>query len=177
MSTKSASVEEDEFAALKDKKATTKVTLDFPVGTDPKVIEQTMKSITNMTKEAAARNDDERAAQARYAIEGKRRWKCTVHSLREGWKTFECTVAQPSNVSIPVVFRGRCGRVIEDGLPQFAIDCIQNDHSFRTEAIEGVDPRASMAITTRQVMVPHYRVEIHGEIKDPKPIYRKGSKR
>lgn len=173
MSTKPAQVEEDEFAALKGPDTTT-VTLKFPTGTDPKIIEQTMKSVTTMAKGEAARNEEEQAAHALYAVEGKRRWKCTVHSLREGWRAFECTVAQPSNVNIPVVFRGRCGRVIEDGLPQFAIDCIQNDHSFRTEALEGVDPRASLAITTRQVLVPHYRVEIHGEVKNPKPILKKG---
>lgn len=104
-----------------------------------------------------------------YKQNGGRRWRCKVESTRSGVQHFEMIIADPSNPSRPVPIRGRCGVIIEEGLPQFAIDRLKESYRMETTDVPA-NPNATAGLDTRAIKVPNYTVEIFNEVQNPKPI-------
>lgn len=145
------------------------VGMKFPPGTDPEVIRKIMEQVGRQTAKMAASKSEMDKQKEKYQAEGHRRWRCTVHSMREGMNHFEVTVPHPKTDK-PVTIRGYCGVIIEEGLPLYAIECLKYDHSFRMEKIPNPNLTASLALTMRAVKMRHYDVEVHEEVENPKPI-------
>ena len=99
-----------------------------------------------------------------------KRFRCEVESLRPGWDHFELVAHSHKNKNRPIVVRGRCGEVIEEGLTQFMIDCLENSHHTESKASGRVDPTKDMGVIHKKTKVPHYRVKVLGEVSNPKEV-------
>jgi len=153
----------------------TKVAFEFPEGTSPEVMEKVMAQMARLTADQTKAQDGIDAGRAQYIAECKTRYRCMVNSLRPGWDSFELTISHPVT-DAPIVVRGRCGVILEDGLTKYAIDCLRQSHDFRIEAgrsmtIEQIlAADSAMVLDTKQVKQPHYSVEVYGEVENPKPV-------
>lgn len=165
---------EDELGGI-DADGSMHIDMTFPKGTSPQAIKAAMNAVSKITTREAQKIDAMDVERDKYAKEGGRRWKCMVESMRPGVKTFETIISDPKT-DRPVPVRLRCGLVIEDGLTRATINAIDYEHSFRMEEIEegNINRLASMALTSRKVRVPHYKVTVFEEVKNPLPVGRVG---
>tara|TARA_R110000787_G_scaffold5480_2_gene20052 strand:+ start:11143 stop:11727 length:585 start_codon:yes stop_codon:yes gene_type:complete len=107
--------------------------------------------------------------QKDYAKNGGRRWRCKVESTRKGVQHFEMIVADPRNPKRPIPVRGRCGMIIEEGLPKFVLDNLRAEYRTETQEVPQ-DPTKLSGFLHKQVRIPNYTVEIFEEIENPKAI-------
>lgn len=180
----------DEFSELDDapvkapakrkspvKSSGTKVALEFPEGTDPKLIESITASMGKMVKEQVAASQGISDGRQKYLEESKVRYRCRVNSLRPGWNHFEMIIADENDNPKPL--RGKCGVIIEQGLTMFAIRSLQRTHDFRTEqgrsmTIDQImSSDSTLVLDYKRVKQPHYSVEILGVVENPLPLSAK----
>ena len=107
--------------------------------------------------------------QKDYAKNGGRRWRCKVESTRPGVQHFEMIVADPRNPKRPVPIRGRCGMIIEAGLPKFVIDNLRAEYRTETQEVPQ-DPTKLAGLLHKQVRIPNFTVEVYDEVENPKAI-------
>lgn len=119
--------------------------------------------------------ESDSAVKDYYAKEGKRRFRCIVTSTRKGEKTFELMVENPTNPEKPVRLNGKLGVELPEGLPQSAIDRLENAYDLTAEETSAsADPSVYSGKTFVQGKMPRFNVKILGEVENPKPL---GSKR
>ena len=110
-----------------------------------------------------------------YAKEGRKRYRCIVTSTRKGEKSFELMIENPNNLEKPVRINGKLGVEITEGLPQSAIDRLENAFDLTAEDT-APDPNPNIYSQNNFVQgkMPRYNVKVLGEVENPKPL---GSKR
>lgn len=146
-----------------------RVGFQFPAGTDPSIIKETMAQVAKMTADRIKAKSSMDESRDEYRRNGHRRFKCKVLSLRPKVKYFDMIISHPTTDK-PVKVFGKCGVILENGLTQYTIDRLNESYTMVTEEIEGVDPDSSMALTYRAVRMPNFRVEMRGEIENPKKV-------
>ncbi len=185
-------IEEDEFAEFRDveiadlpmkgKKAveelskgeSAKVAFEFPPGFDPAAMEKIIAMAAKMTVEHARCRSLMEKSRKEYMVEGKRRWRCMVTTLRDGWDHFEMFISDPAKPDRPVKVMGKCGVILDDGLTKCVIDRLKYEHSFVMVEDPDIDLRATMILSYKSVKKPHYMVDVYEEIENPKKVGRVG---
>jgi len=119
----------------------------------------------------AQKRADNSAQTEYYEGEGKKRYKCKITSMRRGEKQFELTVADPANPNHAILIREKCGVVLQQGLPMFAIDALRAAYDVEAEEVSvGADPNIHYQREFKTFHRPRYAVEVYGEVEDPKPL-------
>ena len=107
--------------------------------------------------------------QIDYMKNGGRRWRCKVESTRSGVQHFELYIADPRNMKRAVKIMGRCGVIIEEGLPKFVIDHLKEEYRTETRVVPQ-DPTKEAGLLHEMVRIRNYAVDVYEEIENPKPI-------
>lgn len=100
------------------------------------------------------------------------RWVCTVYATQpSASKVFKFNVPHPTR-DTPILFEGRHGIEIPTGLPQFAIDCLENAYSVMMVETTSDErsKQGDVGLSHKQVKVPMYRVDKGKKIENPKPL-------
>lgn len=143
----------------------------FPKDVDPSIIREAMDVVGKITADRMKAKSLTEQSREVYRKTGHKRYRCTVESLRKGIKYFDLIIPHPET-DRPIKVMGSCGVILEDGITRYTINSLQNSYTMRTEEIplEDQNLRASLAITYTSTRVPNFRVTIHGEIENPKPV-------
>ena len=113
-----------------------------------------------------------------YKTEGKRRFQCVVNSHRKGEKTFELFTEDPNNPDKAIRLVGLCGVVLKNGLPQKAIDALNESYDLHTEETQpNQDPNIYYQQDFKEVRTSRYTVRVIKEIENPAPLGSRGSVR
>lgn len=163
---KPRATEDDELGDLGGGEPT-KVSFEFPKGVNPDVVRRVINKMGDLTAKEMVQQNAMDAGRADYMKNGSRRFRCIVRSLRPGVSYFELYFPDPKDPDKPIRCEGRCDVILEEGLTQYVIDCLNYEHSYRTEEIPA-DYTKTMGLTAKAIRVPHYSVEVLGEIANPK---------
>lgn len=164
--------EKDEFDEFDEQFA--EVTFKIPKGMDSKSVSAIMKRMEQVTAETIKSDEEVSAGRRQYIEESKIRYKCEVHSNR-GWPDFEMVISNPVN-DRPVILRGLCGRLLEDGLTKYSLDILKQAHEWH--AVEGwsmspadiMQVESAMVLTSKKVKKMLFSVVIHDEVDNPIPV-------
>lgn len=179
MTTKAKSnktVEKDEFDEFDEQFA--EVTFKIPKGMNPKSVQAIMKQMERVTAETIESEKAVTIGRQKYIDESKVRYVCEIHSNRTGWPDFEMVISNPVN-DRPVILRGLCGVLLEEGLTKYALDRLKNAHEWY--AVDGwsmspsdiMQVESAMILTSRKQKRLLYSVIIHDEVDNPIPVGQK----
>jgi len=152
----------------------TEVTMKFPAGTDPRLVEETMKAAQVLASKSLKETSIMDEAQADYMKNGGKRWVAKVESLRKGINHFELYVEDLNNTSRPIRISGLCSVMLKEGLTKRVIDTLMGAHHWEQQNRDYISESKNIGLTTKKVKVYHYRVETFGEVKGPKPVGKVG---
>jgi len=151
---------------------TMELKLSIPKGASAHAVNKVMESTKKLLAKEAGRIDSMEKAREDYQANCHRRWKCIVRSLRKGERSFDLTVADAQDR--PHTVSGMCGVVLEDGLTQFAINCLKGAYDMSVEERIVDISKDGIHSTVDPVKVPCYSVEVMEEIENPKKIGKVG---
>lgn len=164
--------EKDEFDEFDEQFA--EVTFKIPKGMDPKSVQSIMKRMEQVTAETIKAEESVSAGRKKYIEESKIRYQCEIHSTR-GWPDFEMVISNPEN-DRPIILRGLCGTLLEQGLTKFALDRLKQAHEWH--AVEGwsmspadiMQVESAMVLTSKKQKKMLFSVVMHDEVENPIPV-------
>jgi len=161
---------EDNLEEEPKKKTTRKKAADKPDAPKVELSEKDKKAINRKMEDVVddylAKANSVSEVQAKYKIEGKRRFRCMVESTRPEFQVFELIMPHPDNPRKPVTVRGKCGVIIEEGLTLFAIARLKQSFRMQTSK-KNQDQSKTYGLQHTTVKIPNYRVEVYEEIENP----------
>lgn len=112
----------------------------------------------------AERNDDD-DIKAWYRENGSKRFKCKITSTRKGEKTFELMCERPENPNKPKLVRGKLGVWLNDGLPMYVLNRLQEAFDSTAEELDERQMTGDSGRIFSQGRIPRYNVQIGEEVK------------
>jgi len=177
MTTKAkAKKEMDEFDEFDEQFV--EVNFKIPKGMDPKSVQAIMKKMDQITADTVEADKSLSAGRKKYIEESKIRYQCEVHSNRAGWPDFEMVISNPEN-DRPVILRGLCGVLLEEGLTKYALDRLIEAHEWYSVEGWSMSPadimqvESAMVLTSKKQKRLLYNVIIHDEVDNPIPVGQK----
>jgi len=162
----------DEFDDFDDQFS--EITLKIPNNVSKESAALLMKQFEKLTADQIRSEKEVSAGRQKYIDESKIRYVCQIDSTR-GWPDFEMVLSDPENDS-PVILRGLCGEMLEQGLTKYAIDRLKEAHEWHS--VPGWSMNASEIMQEESVRVDLYKkkkhrlfsVLVYDEVDNPIPV-------
>jgi len=157
------------------------ITLKIPNNLSKASAAVLMKQFEKLTADVVNKENSVSAGRQQYIDECKVRYVCQIDSTR-GWPDFEMVLSNPDN-DRPIILRGLCGVMIEEGLTKFAIDRLKEAHEWYS--VPGWSMSAAEIMVEESVQVDLYKkkkrrlfsVLVYDEVDNPLPVGTKKGQR
>ena len=180
---KSVTVEKDEFDEFDEQIAKKeaefiKVTYEIPKGMDPTSVQAIMKKMEQVTADQIKKDKTVSIGRKQYIEDSKIRYVCEISSNRTGWPDFEMVISNPEN-DRPVILRGLCGVLLEEGLTKYALDRLREAHEWHSVKGWSMSPADIMQVDSAMVLTHKkqkrrlYSVLVYDEVDNPIPVGQK----
>lgn len=154
------------------------VNFKIPKGMDPKSVQAIMKKMDQVTADTVAADKSLSDGRKQYIEESKIRYQCIIESNRPGWPDFEMVISNPVSDK-PVILRGLCGVLLEDGLTKYAIDILKEAHEWYSVPGWSMSPADIMQVDSAMILTHKkqkrrlYSVLVYDEVDNPIPVGQK----
>ena len=167
--------EMDEFDEFDEQFA--EVTFKIPKGMDSRSVKSIIKKMEQITADTIESDKSVSAGRKKYIEESKIRYQCEISSTR-GWPDFEMVISNPTN-DRPVILRGLCGVLLEEGLTKYALDILKEAHEWHSVDGWSMSPsdimqvESAMVLTHKKVKRRIFSVIVYDEVDNPIPVGQK----
>lgn len=164
----------EDFAPTEESK-TMDISFKIPKGMKADSVKAVMRQVERMTSDQMKLDEGVSAGRKKYIEQSKIRYKCIVESNVKGVPIFELIIPS-KKLGKPIVVRGQCGVLLEEGLTKHVIDRLQEAHEF--VSVEGwsipmskvMEVKSVYVSTMKRVKRRLFNVLIYEEVNNPIPL-------